>query len=303
MEKENENKVVKGFTRWLSSHSAVSFALAVGVMFLFTNYSMVLHNTNPDKGVFSYPHWAIILISHLDSFFFALTTAIVMFQSVSGLQKGFFVFLEGVMIFLNLNRNFISRYFDYDKNGNAIYKTIGESMPEFSYSQLLLGSYIAFFSAVAFYNLGLLAYNHLKDELLASDLLVQAKEWIKQAKEAFEKEKSQFLEDMRLEKAKIEKTLKDIQEREKRLQEDEELQEEFFAAKEASDNIKKNNPQQGQSDGYAKTKEEAQEWFKDKQTLYNMIEEGYSMRKTLEEAKISRTTYYRGIHNHKLLIE
>lgn len=300
-EKRKNNEFISDFTRWLASHNAVSFALAVGVAFLFTNYSMVLHNTNPDKGAFSYPYWVIIVISHLDSFFFALTTAIVMFQAISKYQKIFFVSLEGIMIFLNLNRNFISRYFDYDEKGQVIYKTLSESMPEFSYSQLLLGSYIAFFSAVAFYNLGLLAYNHLKDELLASDLLAQAKEWVKQAKEAFEKEKKEFEEQMKLEKAKIEKALKDIQERERRLQEDEDLQEEFFAAKEASDIIKKN--QQGQSEGYAKTKEEAQEWFKDKQKLYDMIEEGYSMARILKDAGISRTTYYRGVHNHRIVAE
>lgn len=296
-----KKEITQNFTRWLASHNAVSFALAVGVAFLFTNYSMVLHNTNPDRGLFAYPYWVIIVISHLDSFFFALTTAIVMFQAINRSQKIFFVSLEGIMIFLNLNRNFISRYLDYDKDGNAIYKTVSESMPELSYSQLLLGSYIAFFSAVAFYNLGVLAYNHLKDELLASDLLNQAEEWVKQAKDAFEKEKKEFEEQMKLEKAKIEKTLKGIQERERRLQEDEELQEEFFAAKEASDIIKKN--QQGQSDGYAKTKEEAQEWFRDKQKLFEMIDEGYNMAKILKDAGISRTTYYRGLHNHRIVVE
>ena len=134
------------FSEWLASRRAVSFALCVGIIFLFTNYSGVLNNANPDAGDYKYPAVLIFILSHIDSFFFGLVTAILLFQARQEWQKVLYCGFESMLIFLNLNRNFITEYLGFD-------------------SQFFLASYIAVFSGVSFYFLGSLSKAHREASL------------------------------------------------------------------------------------------------------------------------------------------
>ena len=87
------------FSEWLASKRAVSFALCVGIIFLFTNYSGVLNNANPDAGDYKYPAVLIFILSHIDSFFFGLVTAILLFQARQEWQKVLYCGFESVLIF------------------------------------------------------------------------------------------------------------------------------------------------------------------------------------------------------------
>ena len=76
------------FTDWLAGKQAISFALAIGVFFLISNNQNILHITNPENtDVFKYPYFVRVILSHLDSLFFGLSTAIVIFQSNSKKEK------------------------------------------------------------------------------------------------------------------------------------------------------------------------------------------------------------------------
>ena len=130
------------FTNWLASRNAVSFTLAVGVIFLITNYQGIIFRANPENlNPFEYPYFLQVLLSHLDSFFFGLATAIIIFQSKSEVHKVMYCSFEAIMIFLNLNRNFINE--------------IGFN------SQFLLATYVAIFSGFTLYYLGKLAQQGL----------------------------------------------------------------------------------------------------------------------------------------------
>ena len=139
------------FSGWLSSKQAVSFCLAVGVVFLISNYQVVLHNTNPDSGEFTYPEWLLIVFSHIDSLFFGLATAIIIFQSRKDWHKKLYCAFEGIMIFLNLNREL------------------------FEGSEIFLSSYIAIFSAFTLFYLGDLAKFHHKKEEIENEILEEEK--------------------------------------------------------------------------------------------------------------------------------
>jgi hypothetical protein len=145
----NGMKYSFSFTQWLASASAVSVTLAIGVFFLISNYEVILHLTNPqnaqDMDMAKYPFALRWLFSHLDSLFFGLATAIIMFQSKSDRQKILYCVFEAIMIFLNLNQNYISEF-------------LGTS------SHFLLGTYIAVFSGFTLYFLGTLAKQHNQTE-------------------------------------------------------------------------------------------------------------------------------------------
>lgn len=129
------------FTKWLNSPNAVSFSLAIGVVFLVSNYQGIIHRANPENlNEFVYPFWLQVILSHIDSLFFGLATAIIIFQSTKVWHKIVYCSFEGIMIFLNLNRNFID--------------TVGFN------SQFLLATYIAIFSAFTLFFLGNLARQH-----------------------------------------------------------------------------------------------------------------------------------------------
>ena len=126
------------FTDWLAGKQAVSFALGIGVVFLISNYQNILHITNPEnKEYFNYPLFLRVILSHLDSLFFGLATAIIMFQSESKTQKIMYCIFEAIMIFLNLNRN----YWGEENN-------------------FYLACYIAVFSGFTLYYLGTIAKQH-----------------------------------------------------------------------------------------------------------------------------------------------
>jgi hypothetical protein len=132
------------FTYWLASRKAVSFTLAIGIIFLISNYQGIVFRANPDNILpFAYPYPVQVLLSHLDSFFFGLATAIIIFQSQREWHKVVYCTFEGIMIFLNLNRDFLQGW-GYD-------------------SQFLLASYIAVFSAFTLYYLGKLAKQHFRE--------------------------------------------------------------------------------------------------------------------------------------------
>lgn len=128
------------FAAWLASKQAVSFCLMIGVLFLFTNYSHVIIAVNKEKIDFSYAPIVWIFLAHVDSFFFAFATCIVMFQATDKWMKILFVVFEAVMIFLNANANLL------DSAGIN--------------SHVLLSSYVAIFSAFTLYYLGSLASQH-----------------------------------------------------------------------------------------------------------------------------------------------
>lgn len=139
------NFVDWSFTEWLASKSAVSITLAIGVFFLISNYEVILHLTNPqntmDIDMAKYPFALRWFLSHLDSLFFGLATAIIMFQSRNEYHKILYCIFEAVMIFLNLNQNYVGNY-------------LGTN------SKFLLGTYIAVFSGFTLYYLGKLAKQH-----------------------------------------------------------------------------------------------------------------------------------------------
>jgi hypothetical protein len=138
------------FSEWLAGKQAVSFTLFVGVIFLISNYQTILFNTNPDNAqeLFKYPLFIRAILSHLDSLFFGLATSIIMFQSDNQRHKILYCTFEAIMIFLNLNRDFISLWFGYS-------------------SQIWLGTYIAVFSGFTLFFLGNLAKQHRKAETLS----------------------------------------------------------------------------------------------------------------------------------------
>lgn len=126
------------FTAWLAGRQAVSFALGIGVIFLITNYQSIIFLTNPEnKDLFNYPFWLRVFLSHLDSLFFGLATAIFIFQSKSEWRKILYCIFEAIMICLNLNRSYLG-------NDNLFY----------------LSCYIAVFSGFTLYFLGTLAKEH-----------------------------------------------------------------------------------------------------------------------------------------------
>jgi hypothetical protein len=146
-------KLKFSFTQWLASPSAVSLTLAIGVFFLVSNYEVILHLTNPqnaqDIDMAKYPFALRWIFSHLDSLFFGLATAIIMFQSKSDRLKILYCVLEAIMIFLNLNQAYVSAYFGTN-------------------SQFLLGTYIAVFSGFTLYFLGTLAKQHNENKVQAT---------------------------------------------------------------------------------------------------------------------------------------
>jgi hypothetical protein len=130
------------FTKWLAGKQAVSFALAIGVIFLITNYQNILHITNPEnKDYFNYPFALRVFLSHIDSLFFGLATAIFIFQSKSEWQKILYCIFEAIMVGLNLNRGYMG--------ADALF---------------WLSSYIAVFSGFTLYFLGVLAKQHSTGE-------------------------------------------------------------------------------------------------------------------------------------------
>lgn len=137
------------FTAWFAGKQAVSFTLAVGIVFLFFNYQGIIYRANPENQIdFSYPFFLQVMISHLDSFFFSFATAIIIFQSQKEWQKILYCGMEGIMIFLNLNRDFLAN--------------------QGLQSQFYLAIYVSIFSSFTLYYLGSLARLHngnLKSEL------------------------------------------------------------------------------------------------------------------------------------------
>ena len=129
------------FSSWLASKKAVSFTLAIGVVFLVSNYQHIIFHANPDTtGKFSYPFPVLVILSHIDSLFFGMTTAIMMFQAKKEKVKILYCCMEALMIFLNLNQLALRQAF---------------TNPE-----LLIRTYIAVFSGFSFYFLGTLMVNH-----------------------------------------------------------------------------------------------------------------------------------------------
>jgi hypothetical protein len=134
------------FSEWLAGRRAVSFCLAIGILFLITNYQGIIFRANPENldTPFAYPYPIQVILSHLDSFFFGLATAIIIFQGRKEWQKLVYCGFEAMMIFLNLNRNFLTDL----------------GLP----SQAILATYIAVFSGFTLYFLGTLAKYHLAQQ-------------------------------------------------------------------------------------------------------------------------------------------
>lgn len=149
------NPKISNVTKWFASADAVSFTLFVGVCFLFTNYQGVIFGVNPEnaKEVFTYPYFLRVIIAHLDSFFFAFATVVIIFQSKNEWQKGLYCFFEVTMLCLNLTKKY--------HEGNDYYIAI----------------YVGVFSGFTLYFLGKLAKEHLsietKDMQIIADLEAQ----------------------------------------------------------------------------------------------------------------------------------
>lgn len=128
------------FSEWLSSKKSVSFALAVGVVFLIGCYSKVVSQIQPDGAEFAYPWIVSVLLAHVDAFFFGLATAIILYQTDSKAVKITFVSFEAVMIFLYSNIALLSKM----------------GFPP----TLFLGTFTGIFGALALYHLGILSKQH-----------------------------------------------------------------------------------------------------------------------------------------------
>jgi hypothetical protein len=127
------------------SKEIIAFTMLVGIIFLFTNYSGMLHYIHPDnEKVFVYFELIRIIISHFDSLFFALTTCIIIFQSKDHFTKILFCFFESSFLFLNLGRDKIPTLIGVTETDAKIY----------------LVAYVALFSGFAFFYLGMLAKTH-----------------------------------------------------------------------------------------------------------------------------------------------
>ena len=142
----------RSFSKWLASKQAVSFTLGVGVIFLISNYQSIVFNANPETtGRFSYPFALMVLLSHVDSLFFGMTTAIMMFQAKSEKVKILYCGMESLMIFLNLNQPMLKKV---------------AANPEF-----LIRTYIAIFSGFSFYFLGtLMSQYHKKGTSMSKEI-------------------------------------------------------------------------------------------------------------------------------------
>jgi len=144
MQNINNNARPSPFTRYLASPNAVSHCLAVGVLFLLSNYQNVLYRAHPDTTeLFTYPYVLKVFLAHVDAVFFGFATAIIMFQSPKETLKIFYCFLESVMVFLNYNRKYIT-----ENIGNA---------------DFAINTFIAGFSGVTLYFLGTIAKKYLQE--------------------------------------------------------------------------------------------------------------------------------------------
>ncbi|NJL14171.1 MAG: hypothetical protein HC913_14950 [Microscillaceae bacterium] len=100
-----------------------------------------MYRVNPDHAqAFVYPFFLQVFLVHLDSLFFGLTTAILLFQSRYEWQKVLYCCLEAAMVFLNYNRNLVK---DMGLDDNYV-----------------LGGYVAVFSGFSLFFLGSLARQH-----------------------------------------------------------------------------------------------------------------------------------------------
>ena len=153
------------FSEWLAGKEAVSFTLAIGVVFLIGCYTKIIHITNPDAENFAYWQWLIILLSHVDAFFFGLCTIVLMYQASKPWHKILFCSFEGSMIFLYINQNFLT---------------------EMGYNpELVLGIYLGVFGGSAMYFLGSLSKAHREEAspLPYSSEVLEEERTLKEAQE------------------------------------------------------------------------------------------------------------------------
>ncbi|MDX2302324.1 MAG: hypothetical protein NW226_05960 [Microscillaceae bacterium] len=134
------NMLYFSFSEWLASKRAISFTLAIGVIFLIGCYTKIIHVTNPDAEQFAYWQWVIITLSHVDALFFGLCTIVLMYQASKNWHKILFCSFEGSMIFLYVNQNFLAEM-GFDPS-------------------LFLGIYLGLFGGFAMYFLGSLSRSH-----------------------------------------------------------------------------------------------------------------------------------------------
>ncbi len=143
------------FTDFLESKRAISSCLLIGVLFLVNTYQKIMFMIDPDNvDLFVYPYFLRVLLSHVDSLFFGFATIIIMFQSNKKSTKVLYCCFEGLMIFLNFNRNFITEFAGIN-------------------STFYIVTYISIFAGFTLFILGTLAKGHrtiqAKEKAIAQD--------------------------------------------------------------------------------------------------------------------------------------
>ncbi len=144
LNQKKSNPIISFF----KGEGVVVFTLCIGIIFLFTNYQSIIYSTNPhnsgENEKFVYWLWLRIVISHIDAFFFALTTSIIIFQIKNMNVKMLFCGFEGAFIALSLIRDKLQKLISVSEDAIIVF--------------LIL--FIAIYSAFAFFYLGMLANIH-----------------------------------------------------------------------------------------------------------------------------------------------
>lgn len=165
------------FADFLESKKSVGLCLAIGVLFLVSMYQKIMFIVEPEnKELFLYPYEIRVILSHIESLFFGFATIIIMFQAERKDTKILYCCFEGLMIFLNLNRNSISDFLG-------------------THSTFLLVCYLAIFGGTTFFILGTLAKQHRRTKAMQT-----AKQEAKEEKEKQERYRQEERERQRQEK-------------------------------------------------------------------------------------------------------
>lgn len=137
------------FVKFVSGKAGLIFALGNSIIFLMTNYSGLLNLANPYAEGLLTPHPLLATLLFIqESFFFGSATIIVMIQAQKLWIKFSFCFMEGLSIFLYLNKRYLDKWLEgFIVDGGFI-----------------LSTFIALFSMFALFLLGIILLNRIQQE-------------------------------------------------------------------------------------------------------------------------------------------
>lgn len=137
------------FKAWISGDGGLKFAIVNSILFLMANYAGLLNQANPYMEGLLIPASFIATIIYIqESFFFGVVTIVVMIQAQRIWIKQLFCVMEGLCVFLYFSKNYIDSW------------TLNLSID----GKFALSLYVAIFSGIALYSLGIIFSIRLKEE-------------------------------------------------------------------------------------------------------------------------------------------